>query len=73
MAQGRSAGLRTVKKKATLAEAVGFATDVPWKLSRTAIIIMDRPRPKLPIIIGRRRPRRSTRNDGTKEPIRNMH
>lgn len=62
----------TVKKNVTLADAVGLSTDVPLKLSKMAIIIIENPRPKLPHIIGFRRPMRSTRRDGTKEPRRNM-
>lgn len=64
--------LYTVKKKATLAIDACFSIDVPLKLSRMEINIIDTPRPKLPSIMGRRRPMRSTSREGTKDPSRNM-
>ena len=62
----------TVKKKATLAEAVGFSAADPLKLNNIEIIIIEIPRPREPHIIGRRRPMRSTKRDGTIEPSKNM-
>lgn len=61
-----------MKKKATLADAVGFSEADPLKLSRIEIIIIEIPSPKEPHIIGRRRPIRSTKSDGTIDPIKNM-
>lgn len=62
----------TVKKKATLADAVGFSTAEFLKLSKIEIIIIEIPRPKEPHIMGRRRPIRSTNRDGTIDPSKNM-
>jgi hypothetical protein len=64
----------TVKKKATLAEAVaGFTSpSAVWKLKRIAIIIMDTPSPREPHIMGFRRPVRSSVNVGTREPRKNI-
>jgi hypothetical protein len=63
-----------VKKNATLAEAVLFKTlpSSPLKLKRIEIIIMERPRPKEPHIIGFRRPVRSSVKVGSREPRKNM-
>lgn len=70
----RRAGVRTVKKKATLPLAVAFARSPPrgWKLSRMAIIIMLAPQPKLPHIIGFLRPVLSSVKVGKREPMKNM-
>lgn len=62
----------TVKKNATLADAVGFSTSEPLKLNRIEIIIIEIPNPADPHIIGRLRPIRSTNSDGTIDPSKNM-
>ena len=62
----------TVKKKATLADAVAGPAEPPLKLRRIEIIIIERPHPADPHNMGGRRPRRSRKNDGSSEPKKNM-
>lgn len=63
-----------MKKKATLADEVAFASGPPlsWKLSKTAIIIIEMPSPSDPHIIGLRRPYLSRKKVGNREPMKNM-
>ena len=60
------------KKNATLADDVGCPMLLSLKLSSTATSIMQMPSPKLPIIMGRRRPSLSAPSAGTMEPSGNM-
>lgn len=70
--KGKFEDILTVKKKATLADAVGRSTSEPLKLSKIDIIIIEMPSPKDPQIIGFRRPMRSARKVGTKDPTKNI-
>jgi hypothetical protein len=66
-----------VNRNATLADAVAFCklslNCGREKLSITESIIIERPRPKDPYIIGLLRPKRSRKIVGKIEPIMNMH
>ena len=59
-----------MKKNATLPDAVALANEPPrgWKLSKIEMSIMERPQPRLPHIIGLRRPVRSRVKVGKREP-----
>ena len=65
------------KKKVTLADAVLCCNPLEycgcWKLSRTAMSIMEIAKPREPHIMGFRRPSRSRKKVGTKDPTKNMH
>jgi hypothetical protein len=66
-----------VKRNATLADAVAFCVLSlncgREKLSMTESIIIERPNPKDPHIIGLLRPNRSRKIVGKIEPMMNMH